>query len=418
VAFLLDTGSKAPRDVGARSSRAGEARPEIIALEPSDPSRNGMRRLRRALAKRCGLKHPNLVRTRVIGEGDGRIFLAFEDAGGRSLREAAGVEPFEPAGAARVLDGVAAGVTALGRSGLAAWDLSPEQVLVDPNHGARLMSAGVPAALIRRTSREDRGNAGEAGDDVRLLGSILFTALTGATAEAATGAGARRSGAPPRPSRLRPELSAAVDAVVMRALAPTPDERFANARALTQAFSAAVGSASGRAQGRVTVDAKKPKPKPAARAADDRATAPAHRKATLGKVVFAALLIALSAAAGIMLARASEPEEPPSSLTRAGVTIDLPEGWRAGEADLAGTALRSPIAATPAGDGAAGLVIGKLGSEAAAERIIGRSANAGEQVQLGDLYALRYEGLRPGPATWCPPARGRCSFCATRRGRR
>jgi hypothetical protein len=400
MAFLLDTGTKAPHHAGARRSGARDAGPVIIALDPSDPSRNGMRRLRRALAKRCGLKHPNLVRTRVIGEGDGRIFLAFEHAQERSLRDVAAVKPFEPARAARVLEGVAAGVSALGRSGLGAWDLTPDRVLIHANQGARLMTVGVPSALIRPTSREHRGGVEDAGGEVCLLGSILFTALTGATPEAAPGTGTRhrRSGGAPRPSRLRPELSAEVDAVVMRAFSSDPADRFADARALTSAFSAAVGTAPDRPKARVRSKQTHPQPKPDPRRADDGPTVVVtQRNDALRKVIFATVLIALSTAAGLAVAREFQPDQAPSSITRAGVTIGLPEGWQEGQAVLRGTVLRSPIAATPAGKATAGLVIGKLGSEAAAERTIARSESDGEQVQLGDLYALRYQGLRPRP---------------------
>jgi hypothetical protein len=351
-----------------------------------------MRRLRRALAKRCGLNHPNLARTRAIGEGDGRVFLAFERAQHGSLTEVAALEPLEPARAARLLEGVAAGVSALGRSGLGPWDLTPERVLVDQDHGARLMTVGVPPTLIRRAARDDRGRAGEPFDEVSTLGSILFTALTGTTPAAD----------PPSPSRLRPDLSADVDSVVMRALAPDRAERFADAKALTHAFSVAAGTAPERERRRPLRRAPKPappkpRPKPSAAAAAEGPAASSRGHASPRKAAVAAALIGLSAAAGITVASSSQPDEAPSSLTRAGVTVDLPEGWREGRPDLAGTALRSPIAATPPDETRAGLVIGKLDSAAAAERIIGRSEGEATQVQLGDLYALRHQGLRPRP---------------------
>ena len=47
---------------------------------------------------------------------------------------------------------------------------------------------------------------------------------------------------PPAPSTLNPHLSAAIDAVILRALAKQPDERFASVTAFARAFHEAVES--------------------------------------------------------------------------------------------------------------------------------------------------------------------------------
>jgi hypothetical protein len=120
------------------------------------------------------------------------------------------------------------------------------------------------------------------------------------------------------------------------------------------------------------------------------------------RVLFATGLVGASALVGITLGQANEPDRGPSSITRAGLTIQLPPGWQEGDLDPGRPALSSPIAATAPGETTAGLVVGKLSSVAAAGRALGQAeagdgTGAGTRVRLGEVDAWRYRGLSPRP---------------------
>ena len=90
-----------------------------------------------------------------------------------------------------------------------------------------------------------RGGRVDARADVYGLGGVLHFALTGHVPFEREGDEAKLwaqlSEPPPRPSRWRPETPEAVDAVVARAMAKSPDVRFPSAGDLSRALLAAVG---------------------------------------------------------------------------------------------------------------------------------------------------------------------------------
>ena len=86
-----------------------------------------------------------------------------------------------------------------------------------------------------------------AASDVYSLGLVLFEALTGQRAwsgeTTAQLVGRPRRAAAPSPRAMRPEVPAALDAVVSRALDPDPTARYPNGSALAAALEPIVGSA-------------------------------------------------------------------------------------------------------------------------------------------------------------------------------
>jgi hypothetical protein len=252
----LTPGLRAPGEVRAPSPRNGHEAEAVTALEPSEPSRAARGRLRLAVAARAAIDHPNLIRAWPIGEGDGRLFVAFERCPHPSLTELLAAAPLEPTEYARILDGAAAGVDALSQRGLVGRDLTPDRVFLDPEHGGVLMDLGIPPELLRRVPLEQdpdiafRSPEELAGKPVDLrssvysLGALLFTALRGLPPQAGTfdNHSPRTAEARTRPSDRRPTLSPEVEAVVARAMATDPAERFASPKALARATAAAVGA--------------------------------------------------------------------------------------------------------------------------------------------------------------------------------
>jgi hypothetical protein len=110
--------------------------------------------------------------------------------------------------------------------------------------------------------------------------------------------------------------------------------------------------------------------------------------------------IVASALSGIALGRAFEPEQGPSSVSRSGLSVQLPRGWEPADVDPDLPKVSSAIAAVPSGEAGAGFLAGKLSSLAAAERIlerVQRESDGRTQVRLGRLDAWQYVGLRPRP---------------------
>jgi Protein tyrosine and serine/threonine kinase len=110
--------------------------------------------------------------------------------------------------------------------------------------------------------------------------------------------------------------------------------------------------------------------------------------------------IVASALSGIALAYAFEPKAGPSSVSRSGLTVQLPRGWEPAAADSVLPTLSPTIAAAPSGETGAGFVAVRLSSLAAAEEMLGEVQTARQgrtHVQLDGLDAWQYAGLRPRP---------------------
>jgi len=98
---------------------------------------------------------------------------------------------------------------------------------------------GTPAYM---SPEQARGENVDARSDIYSLGCMTFEMLTGQRPFADTSLRAialRGTEPPPVPSVQRAELPPAVDAVIARALAPLPDDRFQGTTALSDALGAA-----------------------------------------------------------------------------------------------------------------------------------------------------------------------------------
>jgi hypothetical protein len=373
----------------------------VFFLQPSEPTRQAIQRLRRLVAARAAIRHPNLLRLRVVGEEEGRLFVAFAPSGDRTLSELLAAGPLGLAESALLLQGAAAGVDALSARGLVACDLRPDRVLVDPVRGPVLMDLGIPPNLLRPSPLEEAEDlsfrspedlAGEPVDDrssVYSLGAILSVALTGVPASAE-----------------RRYRSRYMDAVVARATAVDPARRYSDAKTLARAVVAAAelapatgGKRHSRrpSSERSAENALPSEPRSERRSGWEPRTARLRR---MRVVLPAAAGIVASALCGIALGRALEPDTTgPSSVTRSGLTVQLPPGWERAQVDSGRLGLSSAIAAAPSGGTSGGFVVGTVSSQAAAERLLERTQSGPNRVEvrLGGAYAWRYAGLRPRP---------------------
>lgn len=214
------------------------------------------------------LRHPNIVRIDELGEVDGEWFVRMEHVEGASLFEvlkrAAEAQTFLPLEAtlsigssiARALDYAHHALDAEGRSlGLVHRDVTPHNMLLSRSGVVKLIDFGVARAeqsllrtlpgmikgkLAYMSIEQAQGKLVDGRTDVFALGVCLWEALTGrrlfrAETEAQTMQRVFACQVSP-PSLYRPEIPAEVDALVLKAVARAPADRFARAGDLAEAI--------------------------------------------------------------------------------------------------------------------------------------------------------------------------------------
>ncbi|MDQ7808192.1 serine/threonine-protein kinase [Amycolatopsis sp. A133] len=207
------------------------------------------------------LREPHVIPIHAYGEIDGRLYLDMRLVEGRDLKELLEDGPLEPARAAAIVAQVAGALDAAHADGLVHRDVKPSNVLVTNADFVYLVDFGIARSMTAEgTSITGTGNVigtldymapERFGDapitglvDVYALACVFFECLTGRRPFPAEGAaaqmGAHLTAPPPLPSRLRPGLPAALDAVVAHGMAKNPADRYPTAGAFADAVRAAV----------------------------------------------------------------------------------------------------------------------------------------------------------------------------------
>lgn len=200
--------------------------------------------LQEARAAAC-LQHPNIVTIFDVGEQDGVYYTVMEYVDGRPLNEMVGPDGCLPPGrAADIVSQVASALESAHRQGLVHRDVKPGNILVKANDQAVLTDFGIARALsetrVTRTGtmigtpgyispeQIQGGDVGPAADQYA-LGVVAYELLGGGPpfqGDTARLLYAHASEAPPPLRAANPRVSEAVQAVVMRALAKQPGERW------------------------------------------------------------------------------------------------------------------------------------------------------------------------------------------------
>jgi len=219
-------------------------------------------RFRREASAAAGLQHPNVVGVFDRGTVDGAHYIAMEYVDGASLKDliARGLSVGE---AVEIVRQVLAGVRYAHERGIIHRDLKPQNVLVDSEGRARVTDFGIAragASEITQTGsvlgtaqylspEQAQGLPVTAASDIYSIGVMLYEALTGGVpfdADSPVTVALKQVSERPRPpSELNPQVSRALDGVVMRALAKDPANRFASAEEFRQALDAAEADPSG-----------------------------------------------------------------------------------------------------------------------------------------------------------------------------
>ncbi|WP_420630477.1 protein kinase domain-containing protein [Candidatus Leptofilum sp.] len=208
------------------------------------------------------LEHPHIVRLYRYGEVSGLFYMAMQYIPGQDLRsyldDLRAREAWLPAlEAARLVRELCGALDYAHSKGIIHRDVKPSNIMLDEDGRSYLTDFGLAWLAGSDTQGEIFGSphylAPEQAmssasvvpqSDLYAVGVILYQMFTGQRpfegAEPLEIALKQMSDAPPDPQELRPELSPALSAVILKALAKEPENRFANGNLLATAVEQAI----------------------------------------------------------------------------------------------------------------------------------------------------------------------------------
>jgi eukaryotic-like serine/threonine-protein kinase len=258
-------------------------------------------RLRSLARDAARVQHPNAVGVHDVDE-DGR-FVVMELVEGPSARQLlAEQQTLSPQTAMRLATGVCSALSAAHAAGVLHRGLKPENLLVAPDGGVKVTDFGLAQAgpdpglaAVRYLAPEELAT-GQVDDrsDLYALGCCLYELVTGRppfdgpTPFAV--ASAHMNKRPRRPRSIRPDIPEELEAVIARALAKHPNNRYQTPAELRQALQ--------RAADRPRPAPPTPAPPTPAPAAPAKALAPAGAAAPPERHRLLAALLAVGLVAG------------------------------------------------------------------------------------------------------------------------
>jgi YVTN family beta-propeller protein len=210
----------------------------------------------------AAIDHPNVIPIYYTGEHEGALYIAMRYVEGSDLRTAVRASGrFEPERAAHIVTQVASALDAAHERGIVHRDVKPANVLLGARDHAYLTDFGLTKRISSHSGstrpggwvgtlgfvapEQIRGERVDARADVYALGCVLFHTLAGGPpyqrdSDEAT-LWAHLHDDPPSLRANAPDAPPALQAVIDRALAKEPDERYQSAGDLGRAALAAVG---------------------------------------------------------------------------------------------------------------------------------------------------------------------------------
>jgi len=214
-------------------------------------------RFQREAEHAAGLTHPNIVAVYDRGSDGDVNYIAMRYVQGPTLKELIdrGLAPDQ---AVALVRQVLEGARFAHRNGIVHRDLKPQNVIVDEEGKAVVTDFGIARAGVSEITQtgsvmgtpqylspeQAQGFEVTPVSDLYSIGVILYEALTRRVpfeGESAVAIAMKQvAETPQRPSSINPQISAALDAVVMRALEKEPGQRFQSADAFIAALDAAL----------------------------------------------------------------------------------------------------------------------------------------------------------------------------------
>jgi serine/threonine-protein kinase len=231
-----------------------------VALKLLHPefARDGafIERFRREARAAASLSDPRIVSIFDWGSDQGTYYIVMEYVEGKSLKEMIQSEgPFTAQRAVEIAADVAAALHAAHKRGIVHRDVKPANIIVTPSGETKVMDFGIARApqdsgqTVTQTGTV-MGTANyispeqalampvDARSDVYSSGVVLYEMLTGDVpfkADTAVAIAYKHvKEDPAAPSALNPDVSPDVDAVVLKAMAKNPDNRYQSADEMRQ----------------------------------------------------------------------------------------------------------------------------------------------------------------------------------------
>jgi eukaryotic-like serine/threonine-protein kinase len=219
--------------------------------------REFVERFRREAESAAGLQHPNIVAVYDRGEFEGTYYIAMQYIEGPTLKQLidSGLDSGQ---AVALIRQVLVAARFAHRHGIVHRDLKPQNVIVDREGKAVVTDFGIARAGVSEITQtgsvmgtphylspeQAQGFEVTSVSDLYSIGVLLYETLTGRVpfeGESAVAVAMKQvSQVPQRPSSINPQVSPALDAVVMRALEKEPGQRFQSADAFIAALDAAI----------------------------------------------------------------------------------------------------------------------------------------------------------------------------------
>jgi TolB-like protein len=243
----------------AEDTRLGRAVALKFLLPQLSPDATAKARFLREARSAAALDHPNLCTIYEVGESeDGRLFLAMALYPGETLNSRLAREGLLPLGdALQIAPQIAQGLACAHAAGIVHRDLKPGNVMLLPDGTAKILDFGLAKArdqsltgtgtllgtVAYMAPEQIRGDTVDGRADLWALGVVLYEMLTGrmpfAGGHEVGIAHAILHEEPVPPTTLRPEVSAAVEDLVLTLLHKDPAMRPPTAEAVLAALTGA-----------------------------------------------------------------------------------------------------------------------------------------------------------------------------------
>ena len=227
-----------------------------VLSEPFASDPQFVERFRREASAAAGLNHPNIVAVYDRGEADGSYYIVMEYLSGPDLKQV--VRSRAPLSAVQAIDYTQQILAALGaahRRDLVHRDVKPQNVLVAEDGHLKVTDFGIARAGAETDMTEAgsvigtaqylspeqaRGGEVTAASDCYAVGIVLYELLTGQVpfdgGPPVAVAMKQVSDPPTPPSEIEPGIPPELEAVVLRALAKRPSERYRTAEEMSRAL--------------------------------------------------------------------------------------------------------------------------------------------------------------------------------------
>jgi eukaryotic-like serine/threonine-protein kinase len=221
-------------------------------------------RFRREARSAASLRHPNIIQIYDYGISDHGPYIVMELARGKSLRQLVNKGALEIGLSVELMSQICSALAAAHSATIIHRDLKPDNIMIEEQadgqilakvldfgiakmreaqpdeEGANLTGANIIGSPAYMSPEQSLGSTLDPRSDIYSLGIVLYEMLTGSTPFGKGAPGAlltHQINTPPPPlSAARPEISAAVESVAMKALAKDREARFTSATQFAQAL--------------------------------------------------------------------------------------------------------------------------------------------------------------------------------------